>query len=64
MTSESPPFPDISDILERKKRGRQRLAALSFSEKIKILEAMRERDAMIRKARETRIRKAKDATPA
>ena len=61
MTSQNSVYPDISDVLERKKRGRERLAALSFSEKIRILEAMRERDAMIRKAREARLKKAEDS---
>ncbi|HTE36155.1 MAG TPA: hypothetical protein VK630_06385 [Reyranella sp.] len=61
MTSQNSVYPDISDVLERKKRGRERLAALSFSEKIRILEAMRERDAMIRRARETRLQKAEDS---
>lgn len=61
MTSQSAVYPDISDILERKKRGRERLAALSFSEKIRILEVMRERDAMIRRAREARLKKAEDS---
>jgi hypothetical protein len=61
MTSQNADYPDISDVLERKKRGRERLAALSFSEKIKILEAMRERDAMIRRAREARLKKAEDS---
>jgi hypothetical protein len=58
MTSRRAVYPDISDVLGRKQRGRERLAALSFSEKIRILEAMRERDEMIRKARETRLGKA------
>ena len=61
MTSQNADYPDISDVLERKKRGRERLAALSFSEKIKILGAMRERDAMIRRAREARLKKAEDS---
>jgi hypothetical protein len=61
MTSQSVVYPDISDVLERKKRGRERLAALSFSEKIRILEAMRERDAMIWRARQARLNKAEVA---
>jgi len=61
MTARSAVYPDISDVLERKKRGRERLAALSFSEKIRILEAMRERDAMIRRARQARLNKAEVA---
>jgi len=60
MTACSAAYPDISDVLERKKRGRERLAALSFSEKVRILEAMRERDAMIRRAREARLKKAEE----
>jgi hypothetical protein len=61
MTSQNAAYPDISDVLKRKKRGRERLAALSFSEKIRILEAMRERDAMIRRAREARLKKTEDS---
>ena len=61
MTPQNADYPDISDVLEPKKRGRKRLVALSFSEKIKILEAMRERDAMIRRAREARLKKAEDS---
>jgi hypothetical protein len=64
MTSQSAAYPDIFDLLERKKRGRERLAALPFSEKIRILEAMRGRDAMIRKAREARLKTAEKANPA
>lgn len=40
---ESPPaYPDISDILARKAEGRRDLAARSWSEKIRRMEALRE----------------------
>ena len=50
-------YPDISDILKRKARGRKQLAALSFGENIDILDAMRERVELIRRAREIRNRR-------
>jgi len=49
-------YPDISDVLARKARGRNRLAALDFGEKLDILDAMRERAEPIRRAREIRAR--------
>jgi hypothetical protein len=55
MISRKTTYPDIQDILTRKKRGRRNLASLSFSEKIEILEKMRERLEPIRRAREARI---------
>jgi hypothetical protein len=58
MTSRSAVYPDI---LGRKQRGRERLASLSFSEKIRMLEAMRGRDEMIRKVREARLKKIENA---
>lgn len=58
MTSSRPTYPDISDILARKEQGRRDLAALSFAEKIAILEAMRERVAPIRRARDLREKQA------
>ena len=51
MSSGGTPYPDISDILERKERGRKKLASLPFAEKIRILEAMREQFELIRRAR-------------
>jgi hypothetical protein len=47
-------YPDISDILARKAEGRRILAALSFGEKLEVLEQMRARVAPIRKARDAR----------
>jgi hypothetical protein len=47
-------YPDISDILALKAEGRKELAALSFAEKLDILDALRERVEPIRRAREMR----------
>jgi hypothetical protein len=51
-------YPDISDILARKAEGRKELAALSFSQKLAILDQMRARLAPFREAREKRRRDA------
>lgn len=45
---------DINGILDRKARGRKRLSGLSFGEKVRIVEAMRERAEPFRRARESR----------
>jgi hypothetical protein len=45
-------YPDISDIFKRKAEGRERLAALTFSEKIVRLEALNARLEPLRQARE------------
>ena len=55
MTPRKRTYPDISDILARKERGRENLASLPLNEKLRILEAMRERLEPIRRAREARI---------
>ena len=47
-------YPDISDILVRKKAGRRNLARLSFGEKIALVEELRERLAPFKRARESR----------
>jgi len=47
-------YPDISDILARKKAGRRNIARLSFGEKIALVEALRERLAPFKRDRETR----------
>lgn len=47
MTAKPPQYPDISDILERKAAGRRAMAALSFEEKLDILDRMREAAAPI-----------------
>ena len=36
-------YPDISDILARKASGRRQRAALSFAEKLDILDSLKER---------------------
>jgi hypothetical protein len=55
-----PLYPDTTDILQRKAEGRRELAALSFGEKIRRLEALRERLEPIKLAREkNRISRAR-----
>jgi hypothetical protein len=48
-------YPDISDILARKAEGRRHLSRLSFGQKIALVEALRERLAPLKRAREQRI---------
>ena len=47
-------YPDISDILARKAEGRREIAKRSFGEKIAMIEALRERLAPFKRAREER----------
>jgi hypothetical protein len=47
-------YPDISDVLARKAEGRRAIASLPFTEKLRILEALRERVEPIRRSRELR----------
>jgi hypothetical protein len=49
-------YPDISDILARKAAGGRQRAALSFAEKLDILDALKERVKPIIQAREFRRR--------
>ena len=58
MTDQRERYPDISDILARKATGRRQRAALSFAEKLAILDAMRDRVAPITRARESRRKPA------
>jgi len=51
-------YPDISDILARKAEGRKKRAALSFAEKLALLDALRARVQPIIRAREMRKRRA------
>lgn len=51
---EASAYPDISDLLARKAKGREESAKLSFGEKIDRMEALRERLAPLRVAREAR----------
>jgi len=55
-------FPDIADILARKASGRRQQAALSFAEKLAILDSLKERVEPIVQARMARkIRRAQGA---
>lgn len=58
MTARKTDYPDVSDILARKQRGREKLAAIPFAAKLQLLEAMRERDQVFRAARAARGKKA------
>jgi hypothetical protein len=55
MIEPRPRYPDISDILAQKLSGRQQRAALSFSAKLDILDAMRARVAPLVHARKIRV---------
>jgi len=50
-------YPDISDILAHKAAGRRQRAALSFVEKLAVLDALKERVEPIIQAREFRRRR-------
>ena len=47
-------YPDISDILALKSSGRRQRAALSFAEKLGILDALKERVQPLAAARQAR----------
>jgi hypothetical protein len=47
-------YPDISGILAQKASGRRQRAALSFAEKLDILDALKERVAPLVQARKAR----------
>jgi hypothetical protein len=48
-------YPDVSDILARKAEGRRDISRRSFGEKIAVVEALRERLAPFKMARERRL---------
>jgi hypothetical protein len=54
MKEQRSQYPDISDILAHKAAGRRQRAALSFAEKLAILDALKERMEPIVRAREFR----------
>ncbi len=57
-------YPDISDVLERKRRGRRQLADLTFAEKLAILDRLRENELTFGaelRAAATRARKSEQA---
>lgn len=47
-------YPDIADILAQKARGRVELARLSFSDKLDVVEKLREQVAPIVRTRQLR----------
>jgi len=61
MKARHPKYPDISDILARKARGRKQLAALGFGEKLDMLDALRARAEPIRRGREMRSGKRRQS---
>ena len=56
-------YPDVSDILARKKEGRREISRRSLGEKIAMVEAMRERLAPLKRIREERRANRKSAAP-
>jgi hypothetical protein len=48
-------YPDISDILKAKAEGRRDISRRTFGEKIAMMEALRERLAPFKRAREKRL---------
>jgi len=54
MTNRETQYPDISDILAQKASGRRHRAALSFAEKLDILDALKQRIAPLVEARKIR----------
>jgi hypothetical protein len=62
MKNSRPDYPDISDILAQKAAGRRQRAALSFAEKLAILDALKERVAPLVEAR--KVRTARQHRPA
>jgi hypothetical protein len=54
MNDDRNTFPDISDILARKAGGQRENARKTFGEKIAMMDALRERVAPLKRAREAR----------
>jgi len=52
MKTDTANYPDVSDILRRKAEGRRELASRSFAEKLDALDALRDRSAPLRAAKE------------
>jgi hypothetical protein len=57
-------YPDISDILARKAKGREAASKRSFAEKIAIVEALNARLAPLKAARERRVVRLEEYTDA
>jgi len=56
-------YPDISDILGRKASGRRQRAALSFAEKLDILDSLKERIEPLVQARKIRTERQVQPAP-
>ena len=54
MKNDRDHYPDISDILARKKEGRRDIRERTFGEKIAMMEALRARLVPFKRAREAR----------
>jgi hypothetical protein len=52
--SDAPEYPDISDLIARKAKGRMNIKQLSFGEKIELMENLRRRLAPLKALREMR----------
>lgn len=50
-------YPDITDVLNRKERGRLALARLSFAEKLDILDRLRDNERSIGAAMREAVRR-------
>ena len=62
--NETSNYPNISDILARKAKGREAASKRSFAEKTAIVEAHNARLAPLKAARDRRVEKLKDFTEA
>jgi hypothetical protein len=61
--SKSQQYPDVTDILIQKARGRRERASLSFAQKLAILDKLRKDAAPIVEARQARARVAEEHAP-
>lgn len=59
--SDSPKYPDISDLIARKAKGRINIKQLSFGEKIELMEELRLRLAPLKALREIRRQDQKNS---
>jgi hypothetical protein len=57
MKKQRPQYPDISEILAHKAAGRRQRAALSFAEKLVVLDSLKQRVEPIVQARNFRSKK-------
>jgi hypothetical protein len=59
-----PKYPDISDILARKAKGREAASKISFAEKVAMVEALNARLAPLKAARDRRVVRLENFTDA